>query len=169
MSATLAAAFGALGTLLAAIGLYGVIASWVTRVPAARKWTGIRVAIGAHPAQVLGMVMRQGFGAGHGIGVVIGGAAGGRRPRSRLSGLLYGITPDGPGGLARGDAALLLAAAAIANVVPGPPRDAGGRVDGAQDGVTRARYISEGEFVSATRPAGRPRCLARHETRPRAH
>ncbi len=112
VGATLAAAFGALGTLLAAIGLYGVIAFSVAR---RTKEIGLRMALGANSGSVLGMVMRQGLGLA-GIGVALGGllAAG---AGFALSGLLYGITPLDP---AAWLAAMLtlLAAAAIANLVP---------------------------------------------------
>src|SRR5688500_14944944 len=52
-----AAAFGGLGTLRAAIGLYGVIAFSVAR---RTREIGVRMAIGANPGNVLAMVMRQG-------------------------------------------------------------------------------------------------------------
>ncbi|MGE0462861.1 MAG: ABC transporter permease [Vicinamibacterales bacterium] len=112
VGAILAASFGALGTLLAAIGLYGVIAFSVAR---RTKEIGLRMALGANPGTVLGMVMRQGFGL-TGVGLVIGGllAAG---AAFGLSGLLYGITPLDP--LAWALAILtMLAAAGAANFVP---------------------------------------------------
>ena len=58
VGAVLATAFGGLGTLLAAIGLYGVIAFSVTR---RTREIGVRMALGANPAGVLSMVMRQGL------------------------------------------------------------------------------------------------------------
>jgi predicted permease len=112
VGASLAAAFGGLGTLLAAIGLYGVVAFSVAR---RTREIGLRMALGAPPSGVLGLVMRQGFAlaaAGLAIGVLLAAAAG-----STLSGLLYGISPFDPAawGLA---IVTLLGASALANLVP---------------------------------------------------
>jgi predicted permease len=54
--ATLSAAFGVLATLLAAIGLYGVMAFVVER---RTKELGLRMALGASQSSVVGMVMRE--------------------------------------------------------------------------------------------------------------
>jgi predicted permease len=54
--ATLSAAFGVLATLLAAIGLYGVMAFVVAR---RTKEIGLRMALGAPQGQVVWMVMRE--------------------------------------------------------------------------------------------------------------
>jgi predicted permease len=54
--ATLSAGFGILATLLATIGLYGVMAFVVVR---RRKELGIRLALGAQPSVVTGLVMRE--------------------------------------------------------------------------------------------------------------
>jgi predicted permease len=54
--ALLSAGFGLLATLLASIGLYGVMAFVVAR---RRKELGIRLALGAQPGAVIWMVMRE--------------------------------------------------------------------------------------------------------------
>jgi predicted permease len=112
VGAMLAAAFGGLGTLLAAIGLYGVIAFSVTR---RTREIGVRMALGARPSSVLSMVMRQGLvivAVGLVVGALLAAAA-----ASALRGLLYGITPFDA--LAWGMAiAAMITAAALANFLP---------------------------------------------------
>jgi predicted permease len=112
VGALLASAFGGLGTLLAAIGLYGVIAFSVAR---RTREIGVRMALGARPGAVLSMVMRQGLsivGIGLMAGAVLAAVA-----ASALRGVLYGITPFDP--VAWGLAiAAMIAAAGLANLVP---------------------------------------------------
>lgn len=112
VGASLAAAFGGVGTLLAAIGLYGVIAFSVAR---RTREIGVRMAIGADSRNVLGLVMRQGLSltaVGAGVGVVLAGLA-----ATTLSGVLYGVGPfDAP---AWGAAVIVLfVSAAAANFIP---------------------------------------------------
>ena len=54
--AALAAGFGLLATLLASVGLYGVMAFVVAR---RRKELGIRLALGAEPGGVIWLVMKE--------------------------------------------------------------------------------------------------------------
>jgi putative ABC transport system permease protein len=87
VNAVLLAGFAATALVLAALGIYGVIAYSVVQ---RTRELGIRVALGASADAVLGMVMRQGLtpvmiGLGVGLGVA---AVGSRVLRS----LLYGVT-----------------------------------------------------------------------------
>jgi ABC-type antimicrobial peptide transport system permease subunit len=75
MAATLLAALGALAVLLAGVGLYSVMA-W--SVAQRTQEIGIRMALGAARANVLGMVVRQGLwlaGIGLAAGIVLAFAA----------------------------------------------------------------------------------------------
>jgi predicted permease len=91
MGASLLTAFGVLALLLAAIGLYGVMAYSVTQ---RTREIGIRMALGAEGRQVRGMVVRQGLWLAVG-GVVLGiaGAFGLSQVAARL---LYGIAGADP-------------------------------------------------------------------------
>jgi predicted permease len=64
----LAAAFAVLATVLAMLGLYGVMAHSVTR---RTREIGIRIALGAAPGSIRGMVLREMFWI-LGIGLVLG-------------------------------------------------------------------------------------------------
>jgi predicted permease len=68
LTALLAAAFAGLATLLAAIGLYGVLAYNVTQ---RTRELGLRLALGADPGRLRGMVLRQ-VGVMTAIGSMIG-------------------------------------------------------------------------------------------------
>jgi predicted permease len=112
MLGTLSAFFAALGLLLAAVGLYGVMAYTVTR---RTSEIGIRMALGARPAGIARMVIGE-------IvlltlcGVVVGMALALVLARS-LSGLLYGLQPSDPVVIA-GAALVMLVTAAAAGFVP---------------------------------------------------
>jgi predicted permease len=66
--AALLSVFGGISLLLAAIGIYGVIAQVVAE---RTQEVGIRMALGARPAQILRQFMGQGLRAG-GLGLVLG-------------------------------------------------------------------------------------------------
>ncbi len=105
-------AVGLVAMLLAAIGLYGVIGYSVSR---RTKEIGVRMALGARPGDVSGLVMRQGLrvaGSGMIVGAIFGVMAG-----FAISGALYGISPVDPIAWL-GATALLLGVAALANLVP---------------------------------------------------
>ena len=89
--ATLSAGFGALATLLAVVGLYGLMAYTVSR---RTREVGLRMALGAVSRDVVWLVMREVI-ALVGIGVTFGlGAAWGL---SRLiENQLYGVSPNDP-------------------------------------------------------------------------
>ena len=112
VGALLAAGFGGLGTLLAAIGLYGVIAFSVAR---RTREIGVRMALGARPGSVLSMVMQQGLVI-VAIGLVVGGLLA-AAAASVLRGVLYGISPFDPVAWGLALTAMIMAAA-LANLVP---------------------------------------------------
>jgi len=85
------AAFAALALLLAATGVFGVVASLVTE---RTREIGIRIALGATPADVGRLVIRQGMRLPV-AGLILGALL--AVPASRaLRGLLYGVTPADP-------------------------------------------------------------------------
>jgi predicted permease len=111
-SAWLVSGVGLVAMLLAAIGLYGVIAYSVAR---RTKEIGIRVALGARPGAVVGLVMQQGLlvaSAGLAAGCALAAVA-----ARMIRGLLYGVTAADPLAWIVA-AALLLAVSALANLVP---------------------------------------------------
>jgi predicted permease len=101
MISTLSAAFASIATLLAAVGLYGVLAYTVAQ---RTREIGVRMALGASAGNVRGIVLRQ-VGRMLVVGGVIGLAAAlgiGRAAKS----LLFGLQGHDP--LAIGSAILLL-------------------------------------------------------------
>jgi len=110
--ALLSAGFGLLATVLASVGLYGVMAFIVAR---RKKELGLRLALGAEPSSVMWIVMREVL-----LLLVIGLAVGvptaiglGRYVSSQL----YGIQPNDPW-IAIGTMALLTVVSAAAGLIP---------------------------------------------------
>jgi predicted permease len=113
LSAALFALFGALGLVLAAVGIYGVMSYTVQQ---RRHEIGVRIALGARPSTVVGLVMRRGATLAL-IGIVVG-TIGGLVATRLMSKLLFGIAPSDPGTFTT-TAAILGAVALIATYVPG--------------------------------------------------
>ncbi|HSJ32461.1 MAG TPA: ABC transporter permease [Longimicrobiales bacterium] len=104
--------FAALALVLAAIGIYGILSFTVLQ---RRREIGVRMALGARPADVLGLVVRQGVALGA-IGACIGLLLAIYGARF-LGSLLYGVRPIDPATLA-GVVALVLVITAVACVAP---------------------------------------------------
>jgi len=110
--ATLSGFFAALALTLAVIGLYGTVAYGVAR---RRSEIGIRLALGAARARVLGMVLGDAgrlvlFGVVTGVATALG-------TTRLLKSFLYGLTATDVKILA-GSAVVLAAAAVLASLVP---------------------------------------------------
>ena len=105
-------AFAALALGLAVVGIYGVLAYTVSRRTGE---IGIRLALGARTGQVVGLVVRQGFGAalaGVLVGTLVAWAL-----ADLVSGLLYGVAAQDPATFVTVPA-LLLAVALLACWLP---------------------------------------------------
>ncbi len=109
---TLLSLFALVALTLAALGIYGVTAYSVTQ---RSKEIGIRMALGAEPAQVLRMVVGSGLRLSI-VGVAIGLLSGLVATRA-LASLVYGVSTTDPLTLAA-TGALLVACAAVASWVP---------------------------------------------------
>jgi putative ABC transport system permease protein len=97
-------AFAAAALLLAAVGIYGVMSfSVLERVPE----VGVRLAVGASPADIVRLVLRDGLRLGLlGVGL---GVIGALSAAGVLRGLLFEVAPRDPVSLAAVSALLLLA------------------------------------------------------------
>jgi predicted permease len=112
MISTLSMAFAALATLLAAVGLYGVLAYSVAQ---RTREIGVRMALGADARRVQGMILRQ-VGMMTLIGGIIG-LGGALALGKGASSLLFGLQPRDPAVMAL--SALVLTAVALgAGFVP---------------------------------------------------
>jgi predicted permease len=112
LGAQMAAIVGGVAMVLAAIGLYGVIAYSVAR---RTREIGIRLALGAAPAGVVSMMMRQGLSvaaAGVAVGLLLSWPA-----ARMISSGLYGVGAADPLAWAAA-VGILMASAAFANYLP---------------------------------------------------
>jgi len=106
ISVTILVVFGALALVLAAIGLYGVMASTVSQ---SSRELALRMALGAGASDLLGLVLSQGLALTAG-GVVVGLVA--ALQVTRLLGyLLYKVSPRDP--LAFASAFVVIAVASL--------------------------------------------------------
>jgi predicted permease len=88
---SLFALFGLVGLLVSAVGIYGVMAHWVS---SRTRELGVRLALGAEPAGLQRLVIRQAsipLAAGLAAGLL-----GAFVLTKRLQSLLYGVTPNDP-------------------------------------------------------------------------
>ena len=112
VAATVTGVLGGVGLLLAAVGLYGLIAFSVGR---RTREIGVRVALGAQRADVLGMVVREGMrlaGTGVVVGVLLAAAV-----TRLIAGFLFNVSPlDGL--TFAGMSALFVVVALVASYVP---------------------------------------------------
>ncbi len=109
---TLMVVFAASALLVASLGIYGVVSYSVAR---RRNEIGIRMALGARPSQLLGLIIRQGMApvvlglvAGVAAALVLGGA---------IRGLLFGVEPADPATIV-GVTVVLLVVGALACLIP---------------------------------------------------
>src|SRR5262249_36514577 len=110
--ATLSTFFGLFALLLAALGLYGVMAYTVAR---RTREIGLRVALGARAGDVVWLVMRETLLLAF-IGVVIGLPA--ALAATRLTeGLLFGLSPTDPWTIAVATV-VMIAVATLAGYLP---------------------------------------------------
>jgi predicted permease len=97
--------------VIAAVGLYGVLAYWVSR---RTREIGVRSAIGATPSSILALVMRQGLSLAL-LGVALG-VAGAAAVSRLVATLLFGVSATDPLVFTTVPAALLLVAAAASYI-----------------------------------------------------
>ena len=145
--------FALVALLLAAVGIYGVLAYAVTQ---RTHEIGIRLALGAQTRDVLWLIVRQGLALAL-IGVALG-LVGAWALTRVLQNLLYGVSPTDPATFA-GIALLLLSVACVASFHSSAARDEGRPVSCAQTRVTRTGvYASLNPvFPAATPPDVRKR------------
>ena len=109
---TLLSLFAAVAAALAAIGIYGVMAYLVSQ---GTREMGIRIALGASPASIERLVIRQGLILG--LAGVTAGLAGAFALTQLLESLLFGVEPTNPVTFAA-IAAALFSVAAAASYIP---------------------------------------------------
>jgi hypothetical protein len=112
LNAMLLAVFASAATILAAIGLFGVMATMVRQ---RTRELGIRMAIGATSTEIGGMVLRRGLVIA-GVGA-IGGVAGALATNRLVASMLYEVSPTDALTLI-GVTAVLVVVALVATFIP---------------------------------------------------
>jgi predicted permease len=111
-SARLVGGFAAVALLLAAIGIYGVLAYMVGQ---RSREIGLRMALGASRAAILKLILRKGIllaGAGVAAGVILSASG-----ASMMASVLYGVQPHDPA-IFLAVPVVLLAVAIMASYIP---------------------------------------------------
>ena len=103
---------GLVAVLLAGVGLYGVIAYSVAR---RTREIGIRMALGAWPGSIVGLVMRQGLAVS--VAGLVGGVVLAALATRVVAGALYGVSAADPV-VWIGTIGTVLLASALANLAP---------------------------------------------------
>jgi putative ABC transport system permease protein len=111
-SMSLLGTFAGVALVLGLVGVYGVTSYLVAQ---RTREVGLRIALGANPRQVVGMVVGQGMRVAA-VGLALGIAAALAVTRL-MAGLLYGVSPTDLGTLAA-VTALLAASTLLANYIP---------------------------------------------------
>jgi putative ABC transport system permease protein len=112
MNIALTAAFAALATILMVVGVYGLIAGWISE---SSREIGVRIALGAATADVLRLVVGRGLrlaAAGTALGLALAFAA-----TRVLESMLFGVAPRDPIVFAVAGSIVLLASA-LASYIP---------------------------------------------------
>ena len=112
VAAMVTGALGLIGLVMATVGLYGIISYSVNR---RGREIGIRVALGARKADVLGMVVREGMrlaALGVAIGLVLSVAA-----TRLMAGFLFNVSPARCDDLRR-DVSSFLVVALVSSFLP---------------------------------------------------
>ncbi len=107
---------GVMGLVLSAIGIYGVIAYFVSQ---RTKEIGVRLALGASPGDVVRLVIRQALKPVL-VGLVLG-VAGAIAASGVLAAQLYGVTPRDPLTIVV-VSVMFVVVAIVASWAPGAPR-----------------------------------------------
>jgi predicted permease len=108
----LAMLFAVVGVFLSGLGLYGMLAYFVTQ---RTREIGVRLAVGSAPSAIVGLILREGLWLAM-MGIALGAAASLAFGRL-LASHLYGITPSDPWVMVV-MAATLAAVAAFACIIP---------------------------------------------------